>query len=337
MPRKVPPPPPTLARFLEAYPSAIRELALAARTLLLQKHPDLTEKVWPGWKVIGYGRGPRMSDFVVGIGPAKAHLGVHLAGGASLDDPSELLRGSSSSARHIRVTSVEQLASRDVRRLIDAAFELAAGRDDAAQGNSERAVTQTTRVKETKTGARRDGGDWERPVSDASVLEKTGRDWADWVRTLDAEGCATMTHREIVAVVGGTYGVGPWWQQMITVGYERARGLRDVHQTTGGYQVGGSKTVNVPLDALWKAWCDTRARRKWLPATFTVRKATEPKSLRITWHDGSDLQVLFYAKGDAKSQVTVDHRKLPPSLVDEMKTFWQERLALLKEQLERRA
>lgn len=336
MPRKVPAPPPALTRFLDAYSAVIRELTLEARALLVQKHPDLTEKVWAGWKAIGYGRGPRMSDIVVALGPAKAHLGVHLAGGVALDDPAKLLRGTGRSARHIRVTSVEQLASRDVRRLIDAAFALAAARDDAAPGRSRKAAKVPKPVKQTRT-APGGVGDWERPVSDESVLGKTGRTWADWVRTLDAEGCATMTHREIVAVVGGRYDVGPWWQQTITVGYERARGLRDVHQTTGGYQVGASKTINVPLDALWKAWSDARTRRKWLPDTFTVRKATEPKSLRITWHDGSDLQVLFYAKGDAKSQVTVDHRKLPPSLVDETKAFWQERLALLKEQLERRA
>ena len=139
-----------------------------------------------------------------------------------------------------------------------------------------------------------------------------------------------MTHREIVAVVGGRFGVGPWWQQSVTVGYERARGLRQVHETASGYQVGVSRTLRADLDAVWRAWNDARAREHWLPPGLTVRKATEPKSMRITWHDGSDLQVMFYGKGAGRTQVTVDHRKLSAAQVPEMKAWWNERLDALK-------
>jgi len=145
-----------------------------------------------------------------------------------------------------------------------------------------------------------------------------------------------MTHPEIVAVVASRGGVGPWWQQMVTVGYERARGLREPNQTSDGYQVGASKTVAAPLDRLWSAWHDAASRGAWLEETFMVRRATAGKSMRITWNDGSDLQVLFYARGAAKSQVTVDHRRLPDAArVEEQRAFWRSRLEALKRQVER--
>ena len=44
---------------------------------------------------------------------------------------------------------------------------------------------------------------------------------------------------------------------------------------------------------------------------FTVRKATENKSLRITWiDDATNLDVQFYAKGETKCQVTLEHARL---------------------------
>lgn len=176
--------------------------------------------------------------------------------------------------------------------------------------------------------------DWRPPVSDDAVAAKTGRTWAEWIELLDARGCAGMSHREIVAVVGGA-GAGPWWQQSVTVGYERARGLRAVHQTSRGFGAGVSKTVKAPLAALWQAWMDEQVRARWLPEGFTARGASAEKSLRINWPDGSDVQVLFTAKGADRTQVSVEHGKLESAArVAEVKAFWRGRLEALKALLE---
>lgn len=329
-----------LKDFLAAYPPAVRKVALRARELLLERRPWLVEKVWPGWKAIGYGIGPKMGDMVVGFGPAKAHLGLHLMNGTRLADPEGLLEGQGKTGRHVKVDSIEMLESRAVQDLVEGAFALAEGGVGFRAGS--RAAPAAAAAKQAAAGKPRRtakqaprSADWEKPVSDEAVAAKTGRTWDEWLEALDARGCATMAHKEIVAVVGGDFGIGPWWQQMVTVGYERARGLRETNETTDGYQVGASKTVAVDVTDLWKAWEDARRRKRWLPDTFTVRKATAPKSMRITWNDGSDLQVLFYPKGDGKSQVTVDHRKLPDApRVQAMRAFWKERLDTLKTQLE---
>lgn len=174
------------------------------------------------------------------------------------------------------------------------------------------------------------------PTSDGAVMAKTGRNWAEWLATLDAAGCSTMGHGEIVAVLRDQYGVGPWWQQMVTVGYERARGLRAVHQAADGYQVSATKTLAADSATLWRAWTDPAERARWLPQPFDVRKATEGKSIRITWDDGTDVQVLVSTRPNGKTHVAVDHRKLHAQQVDGMKAFWRERLEALKALVEGR-
>jgi uncharacterized protein YndB with AHSA1/START domain len=173
-------------------------------------------------------------------------------------------------------------------------------------------------------------------MSDEAVRAKTGRTWAEWFRLLDAEGCRKMNHKEIVAVVGRKYAVGPWWQQMVTVEYERARGLREKHERPDGYQVSRSKTLAAAPDRVFRAWNDHKARNRWLadPAV-TVRKATPARSLRITWVDGrTSVEVMLYPKGADKTQVTVQHSKLASAAAAErMKAYWGVQLERLAEML----
>lgn len=173
-------------------------------------------------------------------------------------------------------------------------------------------------------------------MSDAAVKAKTGKTWSAWFKVLDAAGAKRMTHQEIVALVSKKHGVGPWWQQMVTVTYEQARGLREKHQKPAGYEVSISRTIGAPVSKAFKAWTDPRIRKQWLPANFTIRKATANKSLRISWEDGdTSLAVAFYPKGAGKCQVVAQHAKLPDAKVAaRMKTFWAKALDRLKAMIE---
>jgi hypothetical protein len=70
---------------------------------------------------------------------------------------------------------------------------------------------------------------------------------------------------------------------------------------------------------------------------LVVRKATANKSMRVTWSDGkTDLEINFYAKDPKKSQVVVQHNKLPNARsAAKMKTYWSNALDRLREKLER--
>ncbi len=176
-------------------------------------------------------------------------------------------------------------------------------------------------------------------ISDDAVQKRTGRTWDEWVAALDGAGCRGMPHAEIAEIVHAKFGVGNWWSQMVTVGYEQATGARVKHQTADGYQGSASKTVDVPLAALYDSWADEKERAAWLgrEGRFTVRKATKNKSMRITAADGkTGLEVNFYAKGAAKSQVAIQISKLPSvSAVEKAKAAWGTRLEGLKRRLER--
>jgi uncharacterized protein YndB with AHSA1/START domain len=171
-------------------------------------------------------------------------------------------------------------------------------------------------------------------VSDEAVGARTGKVWREWLEALDAAGARKMTRKEIITWLGKHHrNVTPWWQQMITVTYELARGRREEHQQPSGYEISISRTVPVTVGTLYDAWQDGKSRDKWLPkAMLTVRKATKNKSMRITWEkDGTNLDVNFYKKGPQKTQVAVQHSRLPDKkAADRMKAYWGKALDRLK-------
>jgi len=174
-------------------------------------------------------------------------------------------------------------------------------------------------------------------MSDDVVRARTGKGWSEWTAALDAVGAAAKPHREIAQHLHDVHGTPRWWTQMIAVGYERIRGLREVGQRRGGgYEASKSKTFAVPLARLYRAFGSARARARWLAGVEpVVRKATPEKTMRLTWQDGTSVEVYFAAKGPAKSQVAIQHRKLATKADSErMKAFWAERLGALGQALE---
>jgi len=94
------------------------------------------------------------------------------------------------------------------------------------------------------------------------------------------------------------------------------------------------RTVGVPLSALYDAWQKGR-RGDWLPDAIEVKRATKNRSMKITWPDGSGIDVNFYDKGGNKAVVAVEQTKLADqSAVDAAKTVWNSTLDRLKATLE---
>jgi hypothetical protein len=173
-------------------------------------------------------------------------------------------------------------------------------------------------------------------IADSAVKKTTGKGWDEWFAILDEVGGKAMNHKELVAALNARHpNVSGWWQQSIVVAYEQERALHEKHQTPEGYQGSASKTIDAPIAALYKAWEDDDVRERWLTEPIEVRRATPNKSLRITWVDGTNVDVNLYAKGDAKSQVTLQHSKLRDA--DEVaaaKSYWSEALERLRLLLE---
>lgn len=173
-------------------------------------------------------------------------------------------------------------------------------------------------------------------ISSAAVEKATGKGWSEWCRLLDKEGAKKMPHKEIAQLLHAKYAVGDWWSQMVTVGYEQARGLRKPNETPRGFQASASKTVNVPLSELYNSWSNSAERALWFqPAVLNISKETRDKSMRVIWPDGTRVEINFYAKGPAKSQVALQHNKLKSEAdVARVKKFWTAALNRLKTRLE---
>lgn len=176
-------------------------------------------------------------------------------------------------------------------------------------------------------------------MSDQKVKEKTGCTWERWVYALDRRGAAEMSHGEIAKIVNEKYKVDGWWSQMVTVGYERIKGIRARGQRRdGSYEASKSRTFAVPVTKLFNAWAKAPVRRRWLDgAGLKVRTATAPKSMRLDWPEGGIIAVWFEPKGKSKSVVALAHTKLPDKqTADRLKKYWSDRLDALGEVLSER-
>jgi Activator of Hsp90 ATPase homolog 1-like protein len=173
-------------------------------------------------------------------------------------------------------------------------------------------------------------------ISDEALKKKTSKDWQEWFADLDKEGAIKLTHKEIVAMVQKQLTLTSWWGQMIAVGYEQERGLRAPHEKPSGFEISVSKTIKVPVGTAFLLFQDVKLRRRWLKdPTYEVRKATENKSLRITWPDGTSVVVDFYPKSANKTQVVVQHQKIASAkAAEKSKGFWAEQLERLKSTFE---
>ena len=105
----------------EASPE-IKEIAHAARALLVEIKPGITEVPWGNQKIAGYGVGPKkMSEHFCYIAPQKNYVNLGFMYGADLPDPEGLLEGSGKLLRHVKIRSLEDLQRPALRKLIEEA------------------------------------------------------------------------------------------------------------------------------------------------------------------------------------------------------------------------
>jgi len=167
-------------------------------------------------------------------------------------------------------------------------------------------------------------------VSDLAVIAKTGRSWRQWFALLDKAGASKLGHKAIVKFLGDKYRVGPWWRQMVTVEYERARGLRVTNQTTFGFSVSTSRTMPGTPMKLYEATVETAVRRLWFPhGKLKISSTTPAKIFRAGWN-GARLEINYYAKPARRAQIVVQVNRLKNlDDVERERAQWRKALARL--------
>lgn len=174
-------------------------------------------------------------------------------------------------------------------------------------------------------------------ISSDAVARATGKGWDEWLSILDGQGASALPHAGIVQLLHETPGVGEWWSQMITVGYEQARGLRLKHQKPDGFQISVSKTINASVAHAFAA-CDSPARRRrWLPdQDLVIRRSTPLKSIRaLLAGTKTALVISFMEKGPTRCAVVIEHSRITSaSAAARLKSMWAARLLTLQTLLE---
>lgn len=191
-------------------------------------------------------------------------------------------------------------------------------------------------------------------IGDDAVKKRTGRTWQEWFSLLDAWGARERGHQATARHLHGEHGLSGWWSQMVTVEYERSRGLREVGQRGDEYRVAVQRTVEASPEAVFAAWTDPSLLARW----FTKRAVVDPRAggryatsdgdrgrflrvepptrLRFTWDHpdhspGIVVEVTIRPKEPGRSVVRVEHTRLPSrdAFVD-MKEGWTGALVSLR-------
>ena len=176
---------------------------------------------------------------------------------------------------------------------------------------------------------------------DARLREKTGHGLDHWFAVLDRFGAAAKGHTAAARHLGQEHGVPDWHCQMVTVEYERARGLRVANQTCDGdFQVTVSRTVAATAAQVAELINDAARRRRWLRAADPViaraleaafagdqpRRVTlkTPEYARLRFPcEGTTVEILIYGKPGGKASVSAHNMKLPGSAaVEARRAMW---------------
>ncbi len=114
-------------QFLSVFSPAVQALAQRLRKLIKQSIPNCIEKVYPGWRLLGYRVLIRnKSHYFCFIAPLPDCVVLGFEYGIFISDPEGLLQGEGKQVRQLTVKSQKDIRSRKFVALIKEAAELAA-------------------------------------------------------------------------------------------------------------------------------------------------------------------------------------------------------------------
>ena len=151
------------------------------------------------------------------------------------------------------------------------------------------------------------------------------------------DGSAEASARLAAAFRKGLNEAGYIEGQNVTVEYERARGLRELHEANDGFAVAVTRTISAPVSRIYAATADPLRRKQWFPrGAFVPSSQTKDKYFRGAWKKGLRLEMGYYAKGTGKAQIAVQIRKLAAKVdVDAQRDAWKSALNKLQKMVEK--
>jgi hypothetical protein len=100
----------SVEEYLNRVPDNIQSLARTLRTLVRKAVPDVLERVYPGWNIIGY-RAPlgTTSAYVGFLAPFQDRIVLGFEYGVLLSDPDGVLEGRGTQVRQVTIRSAKEI------------------------------------------------------------------------------------------------------------------------------------------------------------------------------------------------------------------------------------
>jgi len=116
---------PEIREVLDQHTPGAQALALQLRARIRALVAELEEEAYLDWGQIGFACGSGMKRQFCAIGLQEARVDLIFNRGTDLHDPAGLLEGVGKRARHVRLTSADQLENPALDQLIQEAARIA--------------------------------------------------------------------------------------------------------------------------------------------------------------------------------------------------------------------
>jgi len=113
----------TFDEAIDGLDPEIQAIARALKSLITSIHADFVEVAWPKMRIASYGIGPKkMSEHYAYIAPQKNYVNLGFYHGVALKDPAGLMGGAGKRLRHVKIKSVSDAATKELKSLLKAAL-----------------------------------------------------------------------------------------------------------------------------------------------------------------------------------------------------------------------
>ncbi|MEK6566440.1 MAG: DUF1801 domain-containing protein [Bacteroidota bacterium] len=100
----------SVEKYLEEFPKDIQAIASKVRALILRAFPDVLERVYPGWKLVGYRVLQDSKSYYFGfVAPFADKVVLGFEYGRLLSDSHQILKGKGTQVRHITFAKASQI------------------------------------------------------------------------------------------------------------------------------------------------------------------------------------------------------------------------------------
>lgn len=115
-----------IKNYLSQFPARIEQISLTLGILIKDTIPNLLERVYPGWRLIGYRQGTeKKSRYFCFVAPHADHVRLGFEYGAFLADPRGVLEGTGSQVRHVSIRTCQEIEKLPLTSLLEEAAWLA--------------------------------------------------------------------------------------------------------------------------------------------------------------------------------------------------------------------